>query len=167
MYLESVYQCHAVLCMSSNRQQVFAQEMQNGLRIRIIISSKLPSCNILRLSAHDGTRYRIVQEAPSSRLLTVNLHVGVTDGEESISLHSLHKVHAEKRLLYFFLHEHLYLQTNKQIKTKQTPWSESASELYRPSDVVSVTDPYSLILGFLDQSRCFVFQVTPRLYSRG
>jgi hypothetical protein len=53
-----------------------------------------------------------------------------------------------------------------------TPWSESASELYRPSDrrlsakwlptfadkgchVVSVTDPYGRILGFLDRSRYF------------
>jgi hypothetical protein len=57
-------------------------------------------------------------------------------------------------------------------KKKQTPWSESASELYRPSDsrfsaklvptfadrgchVVSVADPYSRILGFLDQSAMF------------
>jgi hypothetical protein len=55
---------------------------------------------------------------------------------------------------------------------KKTPWSESASELYRPSDrrlsakwlptfaergchVVSVTDPYGRILGFLDRSRYF------------
>jgi hypothetical protein len=59
---------------------------------------------------------------------------------------------------------------NKQ--NKQTPWSESASELYRPSDrrfsakwlptfadkvchVVSVTDPYGRIPGFLDRSRYF------------
>jgi hypothetical protein len=58
------------------------------------------------------------------------------------------------------------------LKTKETPWSESASELYRPSDrrfsakwvptfadkgchVVSVTDPYGRILGFLDRSRYF------------
>jgi hypothetical protein len=53
--------------------------------------------------------------------------------------------------------------------TTTTPWPESASELYRPSDsrlstklvptfadrgvprhVVSVTDPYGRILGFLD-----------------
>jgi hypothetical protein len=57
-------------------------------------------------------------------------------------------------------------------KQKQTPWSESASELYRPSDrrlsaklvstfadrgchVVSVTDPYGRILDFLDRSRYF------------
>jgi hypothetical protein len=57
-------------------------------------------------------------------------------------------------------------------KKKQTPWSESASELYRPSDrrfsakwlqtfadkgcyVVSVTDPYGRILDFLDRSRYF------------
>jgi hypothetical protein len=72
-------------------------------------------------------------------------------------------------------------QTNKQ---KQTPWSESASVLYRPSDrrlsaklvptfadrgchVVSVTDPYCRIIGFLDRSRYFFFQVAPQLYSRG
>jgi hypothetical protein len=61
---------------------------------------------------------------------------------------------------------------------------ESASELYRPNDrsflskllptfadrgshVGSVTDPYGLILGFLDRSRYFFFQVAPQLYSRG
>jgi hypothetical protein len=55
---------------------------------------------------------------------------------------------------------------------KKTPWSESASELYRPSDrrfsekwlltfadkgchVVGVTDPLGRILGFLDRSRYF------------
>jgi hypothetical protein len=53
-----------------------------------------------------------------------------------------------------------------------TPWPESVSELYRPSDrrlstklvltfadkechVVSTTDPYGRILGFLDRSRYF------------
>jgi hypothetical protein len=57
-------------------------------------------------------------------------------------------------------------------KQKQTPWSESASELYRPSDrrfsakrlpnfadkgchVVNVTDPSGRILDFLDRSRYF------------
>jgi hypothetical protein len=57
-------------------------------------------------------------------------------------------------------------------KKKKTPWPESASELYQPSDrrlsakrlptfanrgchVVSVTDPYARILGFLDRSRYF------------
>jgi hypothetical protein len=55
---------------------------------------------------------------------------------------------------------------------KKTPWSESASELFRPSDrrlsakwlltfadrgchVVSVTNPYGRILDFLDRSRYF------------
>jgi hypothetical protein len=59
---------------------------------------------------------------------------------------------------------------NKKTKQKQTPWSESAKELYRPSDrsmsaklvptfsergchVVSLTDPYIRILGFIDRSR--------------
>jgi hypothetical protein len=32
--------------------------------------------------------------------------------------------------------------------------------------VISVTDPYGRILGFLDRSRYF-FQVAPQLYSRG
>jgi hypothetical protein len=67
---------------------------------------------------------------------------------------------------------------------QQTPWLESASELYRPRDrrlsaklvptfadrgcrVVSVTDPQGRILGFLDRSRYFFFQVAPQLYSRG
>jgi hypothetical protein len=69
-------------------------------------------------------------------------------------------------------------------KKKQSPWLESASELYRPSDcslsvkllptfaytgchVVSVTDPYGRILGFLDLNRHFLFQVAPQVYSRG
>jgi hypothetical protein len=65
-----------------------------------------------------------------------------------------------------------------------TPWPESASELYRPSDrstseklvptladrgchVVSVTDPHGRILGFINRSRYIFFQVVPQLYSRG
>jgi hypothetical protein len=65
-----------------------------------------------------------------------------------------------------------------------TPWSESASELYRPSyrrlsakwlptfadrgcHVFSVTDSHGRILCFLDRSRYFFFQVAPQLYSRG
>jgi hypothetical protein len=65
-------------------------------------------------------------------------------------------------------------QNNSPISTtfSLTPWSESASELYRSSDrrlsakwlptfedrkcqVVSVTDPYGRILSFLDRSRYF------------
>jgi hypothetical protein len=66
--------------------------------------------------------------------------------------------------------------TELQRTIKKTPWSESASELYRQSDrlfsatlvltftdrrchVVSVIDPYGRILGFLDRSRYFFFQV--------
>jgi hypothetical protein len=37
----------------------------------------------------------------------------------------------------------------------------------RGRHVVSVTDPYGRILGFLDRSRYFFFQVAPQLYSRG
>jgi hypothetical protein len=72
-------------------------------------------------------------------------------------------------------------ETNKK---KQAPWLESASELYRPSNrrlyaklvptfadrgcrVVSATDPYSRILGSLDWSCYYFFQVDLQLYSRG
>jgi hypothetical protein len=67
-----------------------------------------------------------------------------------------------------------YFNANHRTKKsiKKTPWSESASELYRPSDrrlsaklvptyadrecqVVSVTDPNGRILGFIDRSRYF------------
>jgi hypothetical protein len=58
------------------------------------------------------------------------------------------------------------------------------SKLYQPSDrhlsaklvpifadrgcsVVSATDPYGGILGFLDQNHYFFFQIAPQLYSRG
>jgi hypothetical protein len=66
----------------------------------------------------------------------------------------------------------------------KTPWSESASELYRPCDrrlsaklaptfadlgchVVSVTDPYGRILGFSRQEPLLFYQVAPQLYSQG
>jgi hypothetical protein len=58
------------------------------------------------------------------------------------------------------------------------------SKLYRPSDrrfsvkwlptsadkgchVVSVTEPYGRILGFLDRSRYFFYQVAPQVVQRG
>jgi hypothetical protein len=58
------------------------------------------------------------------------------------------------------------------LSKEKTPWSESASELYQPSDrllsakwlptfadrgchVDSVTDPYGRFRGFLDRSRYF------------
>jgi hypothetical protein len=70
------------------------------------------------------------------------------------------------------------------VEKLNTPWRESASEPYRPSDrplsaklvptfadrrylVLRVTEPYGRILGFLDWSRYFFFQVAPQLYSRG
>jgi CBS-domain-containing membrane protein len=81
----------------------------------------------------------------------------------------------------------LYLVARRKIlttPTKRTPWPESASELNRPSDrrllvklvpnfadkgchMVSVTDPYGPILGFLDRKPYFSFQVAPESYSRG
>jgi hypothetical protein len=74
--------------------------------------------------------------------------------------------------------------SNNKNNNKNTPWPQSVSELYRPSDrcllanlvptfanrgycVVSTTDPYGRILGFQDRSPYYFFQVVPQLYSRG
>jgi hypothetical protein len=38
---------------------------------------------------------------------------------------------------------------------------------YRGCRMVSATDPHGHILGFLDRSRYYFFQVAPELYSRG
>jgi hypothetical protein len=68
-------------------------------------------------------------------------------------------------------------------KTSGSIKTESASELYRPSDrtlsaklvpnfadrgchVVSLTDPYGRILGFLDRNCYYFFRVAPQLHSR-
>jgi hypothetical protein len=65
----------------------------------------------------------------------------------------------------------------------KAPWLQSTSEAFRPSDrrlsiklvptftdrecrVISATESHSQIIGFLDRSRCFLFQVAPQLYSR-
>jgi hypothetical protein len=73
---------------------------------------------------------------------------------------------------------------NFSVINKQTPWPQSASELYRPSDrrlyaklvptfadrgcrVVSATDPHGRFLGFLDRSHYYFFQAAPHLYSGG
>jgi hypothetical protein len=67
---------------------------------------------------------------------------------------------------------------------EKTAWPESASELYRPSDlrlsaklvptfadrwchVVSATDPYGRILRFIDRIRYPFFQGAPQMYFRG
>jgi hypothetical protein len=64
---------------------------------------------------------------------------------------------------------------SEQTLVRETPWPESASELCVPSDrrlsakfvptyadrgcrVVSVTDPYGRVLGFLGRNRYFFFE---------
>jgi hypothetical protein len=98
---------------------------------------------------------------PSSGILNTRKH----DVSETGSFSVLRQ--RERHLLSWVPQKELTLITKK-----KTPWSESASQLYRPGDrrfsakwlptfadrgchVVSVTDPYSRILGFLDRSRYF------------
>jgi hypothetical protein len=81
---------------------------------------------------------------------------------------AFHSLFSEKKQIS---HKHYRLHIVLKV-FKKTPWSEFASEPYRPSDrrlsakwlstfadrrchVVSVTDPYGRILGFLDSSRYF------------
>jgi CBS-domain-containing membrane protein len=52
--------------------------------------------------------------------------------------------------------------TDRRLSTKLVPTFAE-----RGCHVVSVTDPYGRILGFLDRNRYFFFQVAPQLYSRG
>jgi hypothetical protein len=54
------------------------------------------------------------------------------------------------------------------IPTERPPLVGEVSDNFFPVEechVVSVTDPYCCILGFLDRSRYFFFQVAPQLYS--
>jgi hypothetical protein len=55
----------------------------------------------------------------------------------------------------------LYLPRDRRLSVKLVPTSA-----YRECRLVSMTDPYSRILDFLDRSRYFFFQVAPQLYSR-
>jgi hypothetical protein len=57
---------------------------------------------------------------------------------------------------------------DRTVPTDRPPLGEvSAKFADRVCHVVSVTDPYGRILGFLDRSRYFFFEVAPQLYSRG
>jgi hypothetical protein len=83
-----------------------------------------------------------------------------------------------------FMFSFLNIRIIAKQQTKQTMCSESSSELYWPSDhrlsvklvptfaqrvccVVSTTYPYGRILGFLNRSSYFFFQVPHQLYPRG
>jgi hypothetical protein len=90
---------------------------------------------------------------------------------------------ALRRFCFPYRNSRALSSSSIQMKTK-TQWPESVSKLFRPSDrclwaklvptfadrgyhVVSVTNPDGCILGFLDRSRYFFFQVAPQLYPRG
>jgi hypothetical protein len=72
-----------------------------------------------------------------------------------------------------FLTTYLYTKKNSEtwaprdriIPTERPPLVGEVSDNF--CHVVSVTDPYGRILGFLDRSRYYLFQVAPHLSSRG
>jgi hypothetical protein len=119
--------------------------------------------NTRRCILEDGNMHYYRRENPKSSMTTAVFSIVHWDWVQHVSSFDNSSEH-----------------TNK----KETPWPGSASELYRSSDsrllpklvptfaargwhVVSATVPYGRILGFLDQSRYFFFQVAPQLYSRG
>jgi hypothetical protein len=109
--------------------------------------------------------------------------VRVTDPSGRISRFS-----RQEPLLFYqvapqFLLTRLSAPRSRPVVGCKTPWPESASELYRPSDrrllaklvstfvnrgchVVSVTDSYGHILEFLGRSSYFFFQVVVELLDR-
>jgi hypothetical protein len=129
-----------------------------------------------------NTYFNIIQCAFCTRWLDayfyfLGLHPVASIATDLLGFRQLQLTHFECIIFYFY-----YIHTY--VKNRQTPWPESASEHYRPSDrrlsaklvsifadrgccVVSTTDPYSRILGFLDRSRYLFFRVVSQLYSRG
>jgi hypothetical protein len=61
---------------------------------------------------------------------------------------------------------HLKLNSVARVRERTIP-TERPPLVGEVSCVVSSTDPYGRIQGFLDQSRYFFFHVAPQLYSRG
>jgi hypothetical protein len=60
----------------------------------------------------------------------------------------------------------VYSGRERTIPTERSPLVNEFSANFCECHVVSATDPYGSILGFLDRSRYFLFQVAPQLYSR-
>jgi hypothetical protein len=98
------------------------------------------------------------------------------DNPQGRSIH--HICRALHNVAHISLHKYLNTEIGNKVHylsfVKKTPWPESASKLFPPSDrrlsaklvptfadrgchVVNMTDPYGRILGFLDQSRYFFF----------
>jgi hypothetical protein len=62
------------------------------------------------------------------------------------------------------------LSPRTNLPTKQAPLVGEVNANFLQIEgcrVVSAANPYGRILGFLDQSRYYFFQVAPQLYSRG
>jgi hypothetical protein len=86
--------------------------------------------------------------------------------------------------MFYFSLFCLFLVSLRPVVLQKNSVALARKRIYRPSDrrlsailvstladrgcrVVSATDPHGRILGFLDQSRDYFFQVGPQLYSRG
>jgi hypothetical protein len=69
-------------------------------------------------------------------------------------------------ILDYFTNKQQKMQTNS-MSDHHLPAKLMATSADSGCCVVSTTDPYDRILGFLDRSSYFFFQEAPQLYSRG
>jgi hypothetical protein len=72
-------------------------------------------------------------------------------------------------LEFFCINYSVALVRNRTIPTERPPLvgEVGANFAVRGCRVVSATDPHGRILGFLDRSLYYLFQVAPQLYARG
>jgi hypothetical protein len=82
--------------------------------------------------------------------------------ESSVCFNTKFENTSSKKYSMAWVRERTYTPRGRRLSAKLVPTFAG-----RGRRVVSVTDPYDHILGFLDRSRYFFFQVAPQLYSRG
>jgi hypothetical protein len=149
-----------------DRTELVARESAQSHSDRDTRPAFPPVC--CRVFRHDPTTTALVSTwAKGLYMLERQLQIGTQGSKLALILEI--KIQTTWRI-YIVIHRRYIIIIILRNKTKQTPLSESASELYRPSDhrlsgewfptfadkgchVVSMTDPYGRIIGFLDRSR--------------
>jgi hypothetical protein len=122
-------------------------------------------------------KIEVIRSSETYQIRTTRSYI---PGDGGIHTYRYESLKSDILNLCYFLRErdqvlHPYRTTKKTKPRGLSPWENyiaacrrvSAKFSNRECHVVSVTDPYSRILGFLDRSRYFFFQVAPQLYSRG
>jgi hypothetical protein len=133
------------------------------------VTVRLEGLGLLKKSTSSGTRTgdlpacSIVLQ-PTTRPRAPEIHMQVTYSLIPVTDRFLD---AERRAFFCFLSttdktNKLHRPSDRRLSAKLVPTFAD-----RGCRVVSATDPHGHILGFLDRSRYYFFQVAPQLYSRG